>query len=178
MLEEAIDGAGFPIYGLPPGKIVCGLRYSDDSDYVQKLGETVALSYESRIYRPFVHVEIHEPTLRVISSSWEHLEGLHMRPLTSWSPFIPAIHFPEVPRVGTSERISLSIDGVKFTGGLSYWVRPLFYTSFEFISTCLSIPKECERHCVRLCGNAYGPSIDEVFEILQELRMLNRKQME
>jgi hypothetical protein len=62
------------------------------------------------------------------------------------------------------ERQEIMIDGVHFIGNVKYHGAPYFhaFASFYSAQTCLT-------------GHFCGPEIEEVFEILQALRVLNGK---
>lgn len=62
--------------------------------------------------------------------------------------------------------VALPIDGKTFNGEITHFTDPVRYSCFEFRSGC-----------VGLQGEALGPSIEEVAEILKSLRVLNAKQI-
>lgn len=60
--------------------------------------------------------------------------------------------------------VTRTIDGKTFNGQIIHYTDPVRYSRFEFRSGC-----------VGLQGEALGPSIEEVAEILKNLRVLNDK---
>jgi hypothetical protein len=61
----------------------------------------------------------------------------------------------------------LLIDGALFTGSIAYRPAPLYRSQFSL-----------QRERVCLFGQAYGPTFDELIQILEALRVLNGKAVE
>lgn len=59
------------------------------------------------------------------------------------------------------------LDGIHFIGEINYYPDPLFFAIFAIRSA----------H-TQLLGQTCGPSLEEVYELVKSLRVLNRKQVD
>jgi hypothetical protein len=163
LLEEAIAGADFPVYGLPETADVCDLHYSGDPYAPTKRG-AVTLTYQSRLYLPFLHEKTHGSTFLLHSCMLESEPGDMQAKLVirDWSPRdIPGV--PPAVRLG----ITMFIEGKSFKGYIVYTPKPIYYSEFSL-----------NRGRINLEGQSLGPSIDDLIQIFSSLRVLNGKAVE
>jgi hypothetical protein len=181
-LEEAIASVDFPVYGLSHPihglqLLQCSLStkvsicYISDL-YEQKLRESQKNLPRIRRVHPFSSVSSRK-------GSRERYEALLLPPaqdpgykvvcLQELRGSDGVVREPLMQDVCPTilERQEIMIDDVHFIGNVKYYDAPYFHTFAYFYSTQTSLT-------VRF----YGPDIEETFEILQALRVLNGRPVE
>ena len=162
-LEEALASVDFPVYGLP--EEVLGLCYTDYT-YFPNIARRhqFTLNYQSERYAPFRHEKVRGPTFSV-SSFMNSCDWGDVKPewySAWWNPNdIPL----QDQRFLFVCNCSFSIDGTPLTGRITYRPAPLYHSTFWLYGQRL-----------RLDGQALGPDPDDLIQILESLRVLNRKQ--
>ena len=181
-LEEAIASVDFPVYGLSQSihglqLLQCSLStkvsicYISDL-YEQKLKESQKNLPRIKRVHPFSFVSSRK-------GSREAYEALLLPPaqdpgykvvcLLELRGSDGVVREPLMQDVCPTilERQEIIIDGVHFIGNVEYRETPYFHTFAYFDSTQTS-----------LTVHFYGPDLEEMFEILQALRVLNSKAIE
>ena len=171
-LEEVIASVDFPVYGLT--EEVFGLRYSSRCWTPRSNGRWcsryrfITLDYHSERYIPFLHEQASKkPTLSVRSFKGldSPLVGIKSVSYVHWEEG-PDIPVQDSSRIGVFSS-SLTIDGEHFIGNFLYYPAPTFHSMYMF-----------NNGHMYLQGQARGPHLDELIQILQNLRVLNGKAVE
>ena len=163
-LEEAMAFVNVPVYGLT--QEVCGLHHSQ---HVYNSENAMRLGYYSPRYKQHEKVKGRQ-TFVVDSRLYEEnvipekMLGLpETLVLGSWI----WDDIQDRRHVFIAKGAVFTIDGKCFKGIVNYHPVPLCYASFSL----------CSGH-IKLSGEALGPSIDEMIQILESLRVLNGKEVE
>ncbi len=168
-LAEALASVDFPVYGLV--RPIFGFQHSGTS-----LERDIFLSYYSEQYmQKMADAQRHLARNRVISvstlmsrkGSQETYDMIVSPPPFSETMYTPVItssagrdpYEGMVPHV--LKKAEFVIDGTHFIGDGKHYGHPYFYTWMNINSTKTNI-----------WGNFHGPELEEVFEILQSLRVL------
>ena len=162
-LEEALSSVTFPVYGLV--EEIYGLSYSGHK-YFPTGTQPITLTYQTQRYESILHEKVRGSTLSVSCGRniWKGIPDIPQ----SFSMLWDLNDIPEpVRRNPFLYRGSLTIDGTPFTGHISYRPVPLCFSMFTLSS-----------EQTYLGGQALGPDPDELIQILESLRVLNRKQAE
>lgn len=173
----------FPVYGLtrPLHQLVCYKAGYPDEYF--ELGKGVALAYSSKKYEQKVKREVELCWGGVLRP----IQSLHL--VQTKGSARERKHFCKCPHYGSQSRTELEdtlyrfsslsnmakllrnqevlIDGEPFLGSLQLYSSPAWVTFAAFGSLSTSIR-----------ATFYGPDVQEVLEILQSLRVLNRKQVD
>ena len=168
-LEEAMTFVNAPVYGLTED--VCGMQ---KVSHVYISEHSMKLEYYSPRYgkHPKIYKELNflvsshivEPEIplerRAKMSSSHHQ-------LSAWILVGDLTEEERHHQVFVAKDAVFTIDGKRFKGNVTYYTAPVCYSGFVLFH---------EDICVQ--GEALGPSVDELIQILESLHVLNGKAVE
>jgi hypothetical protein len=165
-LEEAMAHANFPVYGLT--QEVCGLR---QGLHWYPSENAMVLEYHSPRYKQ--HEKCKGRTFLVESRLYEKNvipdNSSGMPPTQVFAGWIldDISEQQGHHRNFVAKGAVFTIDGKRFEGLVAYYSVPLCYSRFTLSSGHIG-----------LSGEALGPSIDDLIQILESLHLLNGKEVE
>jgi hypothetical protein len=174
-LEEALAYATKPVYGLT--EEVFGLQHDRHS---WRLDGEMFIAYRSPLYAQYAfrNDETFVVQTRIIEEGKKVAFGLFRSSIEAARvafdagpdinpEFVELFEAKEKSVRIAAEKAALNIDGDSFKGSILHYTAPVRYSRFTFHS---------ER--VGLQGEALGPSIEELIQILESLHVLNGKEVE
>jgi hypothetical protein len=173
-LAEAMTHINSPLYGLT--EEVLGLQYTQ---HVWQSENSMGLSYLSPRYKEYrfrhdetfmVRTHLFGEDENVDFGGWRNLMGagcimiVKSCPLPESAPYVDLFANRDKSLRVVAEKATLTIDGKNFKGSVVHYTAPVRYSSFMLYH---------ER--IGLKGEALGPSIEELIQIVESLHDLNSK---
>ena len=164
-LEEAMTYVNGPLYGL--AEEVCGLQHTG---HMWQFENCMRLEYRSPRYEQYKYR--HDQTFLIttcISGEDENQPGLFASPHLEAGGLLFVGRFPGQDQIFhfVAKDASFTIDGKCFKGEVTHYTAPVRYSSFMLY-----------HRQIELKGEALGPSLEELIQIVESLHVLNRKQAE
>ena len=172
-LEEALAYATRPVYGLT--EEVCGLQHDRHS---WRADGEMFLAYRSPLYAQYAFRN--DPAFavntRIIEQGKQVAFGFYASSIEAAlvafdgcpsEEFAALFEAKEKSMRVAAEKAVLSIDGDSFKGSILHYTAPVRYSRYTFHSERVGIQ-----------GDALGPSLEELIQILESLHDLNGKTVE
>jgi hypothetical protein len=167
-LEEAMAYVNAPVYGLTED--VCGMQ---KGSHVYTSEHSMKLEYYSPRYGK--HPKIYKELNFLVSS---HIVGpeipLERRAkmssshrLSTWILVGDLTEEERRHQVFVAKDAVFTIDGKRFNGNVTYYTAPVCYSGFVLFHEDIGVQ-----------GEALGPSLEELIQILESLHVLNGKEVE